>query len=108
MRSGYIHPGGEGCSFSSGTHFRSMDRGGTPCCPVYISSVCLGNSTAAHYLYSTTFDNGQGVKAMKHATKDDTFQWSFIGVIILALLLIVLAVVGVIPLWVIAIAIIGG
>jgi len=45
---------------------------------------------------------------MKQATKDDTFQWSFIGVIILAILLIVLAVVGVIPLWVIAIAIIGG
>lgn len=40
--------------------------------------------------------------------KDDTFQWSFIGVIILAVLLIVLAAVGVIPLWVIAIAIVGG
>ena len=40
--------------------------------------------------------------------KDDTFQWSFIGVIILAILLIVLAAVGVIPLWFIAIAIVGG
>lgn len=40
--------------------------------------------------------------------KDDTFQWSFIGVIILAILLVVLAAVGVIPLWVIAIAIVGG
>ncbi len=39
---------------------------------------------------------------------DDTFQWSFIGVIILAILLIVLAIVGVIPLWVIAIAIVCG
>jgi len=45
---------------------------------------------------------------MKQATKDNTFQWSFIGVIILAALLIVLAVVGVIPLWVIAVAVIGG
>jgi hypothetical protein len=45
---------------------------------------------------------------MKQATKDNTFQWSFIGVIVLAILLIVLAVVGVIPLWVIAVAIIGG
>jgi phosphatidylglycerophosphate synthase len=45
---------------------------------------------------------------MKQATKDGTFQWSFIGVILLALLLIVLAVVGVVPLWIIAIAIIGG
>jgi len=48
------------------------------------------------------------VKVMKNIKKDDTFQWSFIGVIILAVLLIVLAVVGVIPLWVIAVAIIGG
>jgi len=40
--------------------------------------------------------------------KDDTFQWSFIGVIILAVLLIILAIVGVIPVWVIAIAIVGG
>ena len=40
--------------------------------------------------------------------KDDTFQWSFIGVIILAIVLIVLAAVGVIPLWFIAIAIVGG
>jgi phosphatidylglycerophosphate synthase len=40
--------------------------------------------------------------------KDDTFQWSFIGIIIMAVLLIVLAAVGVIPLWVIAIAIVGG
>ena len=45
---------------------------------------------------------------MKQTTKDGTFQWSFIGVIILALLLIVLAIVGVFPTWVIAIAIIGG
>ena len=40
--------------------------------------------------------------------KDDTFQWSFIGVIILAVLLIVLAMVGVIPIWFIAIAVVGG
>jgi hypothetical protein len=40
--------------------------------------------------------------------KDDTFQWSFIGVIILAVLLIVLAAFGVIPLWIIAVAIVGG
>jgi len=39
---------------------------------------------------------------------DGTFQWSFIGVIIIAVLLIVLAAVGVIPLWFIAIAIVGG
>jgi hypothetical protein len=39
---------------------------------------------------------------------DDTFQWSFIGVIVLAITLIVLAVVGVIPGWIIAIAIVGG
>ena len=45
---------------------------------------------------------------MKNIKKDDTFQWSFIGVIVLAIFLIVLAVVGVIPLWVIAIAIVGG
>jgi len=45
---------------------------------------------------------------MKNIKKDDTFQWSFIGVIAMAILLIVLAVVGVIPLWVIAIAIVGG
>ncbi len=45
---------------------------------------------------------------MNQATKDNTFQWSFIGVIILAILLIVLAVIGVIPPWVIAIAIVGG
>jgi hypothetical protein len=45
---------------------------------------------------------------MKQATKDNTFQWSFIGVIVLAILLIVLAAVGVIPLWIIAIAVVGG
>jgi hypothetical protein len=45
---------------------------------------------------------------MKNIKKDDTFQWSFIGVIVLAILLIVLAVVGVIPIWIIAIAIVGG
>ncbi|TET88049.1 MAG: hypothetical protein E3J34_01045 [Dehalococcoidia bacterium] len=39
---------------------------------------------------------------------DETFQWSFIGVIVLAITLIVLAVVGVIPGWIIAIAIVGG
>jgi hypothetical protein len=39
---------------------------------------------------------------------DDTFQWSFIGVIVLAITLIVLAVVGVIPGWIMAIAIVGG
>ena len=39
---------------------------------------------------------------------DETFQWSFIGVIVLAITLIVLAAVGVIPGWVIAIAIVGG
>ncbi|HJX69817.1 MAG TPA: hypothetical protein VJ441_01860 [Dehalococcoidia bacterium] len=39
---------------------------------------------------------------------DDTFQWSFIGVIILAIILIVLAAVGMIPVLVIAIAIVGG
>ncbi len=39
---------------------------------------------------------------------DETFQWSFTGVIALAITLIVLAVVGVIPGWIIAIAIVGG
>jgi len=39
---------------------------------------------------------------------DETFQWSFIGVIALAITLIVLAAVGVIPGWIIAIAIVGG
>lgn len=48
------------------------------------------------------------MQAIKKMKKDDTFQWSFIGVIILTVLLIVLAVVGVIPLWVIALAIVGG
>jgi len=38
---------------------------------------------------------------------DDTFQWSFIGVIVLAITLIVMAAVGVIPGWIIAIAIVG-
>jgi len=38
---------------------------------------------------------------------DETFQWSFIGVIVLAITLIILAAVGVIPGWVIAIAIVG-
>ena len=40
--------------------------------------------------------------------RDDTFQWSFIGVVALAIILIILAVVGVIPIWVIAIAIVSG
>ncbi len=40
--------------------------------------------------------------------RDDTFQWSFIGVAALAIILIILAAVGVIPVWVIAIAIVGG
>jgi hypothetical protein len=40
--------------------------------------------------------------------RDDTFQWSFIGVAALAIILIILAVVGVIPMWVIAIAVVGG
>jgi len=39
---------------------------------------------------------------------DEAFQWSFIGVIALAITLIILAAVGVIPGWVIAIAIVGG
>jgi len=39
---------------------------------------------------------------------DDKFQWSFIGVIILALVLVIVAAVGAVPGWVIAIAIIGG
>lgn len=39
---------------------------------------------------------------------DSTFQRSFIGVIVLALVLIILSAVGAIPAWVIAIAIIGG
>lgn len=39
---------------------------------------------------------------------DETFQWSFIGVIVLAITLIVMAAVGVIPGWIIAIAIVGG
>jgi len=39
---------------------------------------------------------------------DDTLQWSSIGVAALAIILIVLAAVGVIPSWVIAIAILGG
>ena len=39
---------------------------------------------------------------------DNTFQWSFIGVAVLAIILIILAALGVIPGWVIAIAIIGG
>jgi hypothetical protein len=39
---------------------------------------------------------------------DETFQWSFTGVVALAITLIVLAAVGVIPGWVIAIAIVGG
>lgn len=40
--------------------------------------------------------------------KGDTFQWSFIGVTLLAVVLIVLAIVGVISTWVIAIAVVGG
>jgi hypothetical protein len=40
--------------------------------------------------------------------RDETFQWSFIGLIVLAITLIVLAVFGVIPGWIIAIAIVGG
>ena len=39
---------------------------------------------------------------------DETFQWSFIGVVALAITLIILAAVGVIPGWVIAMAIVGG
>jgi hypothetical protein len=39
---------------------------------------------------------------------DETFQWSFIGVVVLAVTLIALAAVGVIPGWIIAIAIVGG
>jgi len=39
---------------------------------------------------------------------DNTFQWSFIGVVVLAIILIVLAAAAVIPGWLIAIAIIGG
>ena len=39
---------------------------------------------------------------------DGVFQWSFIGVIVLAILLIVLAAIGLVPMWLIAIAIIGG
>ena len=39
---------------------------------------------------------------------DNTFQWSFIGVVVLAIILIVLAAAGVAPGWLIAIAIIGG
>jgi len=39
---------------------------------------------------------------------DNTFQWSFIGVAVAALLLIILAAASVIPAWVIAIAILGG
>ena len=39
---------------------------------------------------------------------DELFQWSFIGVIILAIILIVVAAIKIIPLWVIAIAIVGG
>ena len=39
---------------------------------------------------------------------DNTFQWSFIAVLVLALLLFVLAAAAVIPPWLIAIAIIGG
>jgi hypothetical protein len=42
------------------------------------------------------------------AVSDETFQWSFIGVIALAITLIILAAVGVIPGWVIAMAIVGG
>ncbi len=39
---------------------------------------------------------------------DDKFQWSFIGVAVLAILLVILAAAGLIPAWFIAIAIIGG
>ena len=39
---------------------------------------------------------------------DNTFQWSFVGVVALALVLIILSAVGAIPAWVIAIAIVGG
>jgi hypothetical protein len=39
---------------------------------------------------------------------DNTFQWSFVGVVVLALVLIILSAVGAIPGWVIAIAIVGG
>ncbi len=40
--------------------------------------------------------------------RDDRFQWSFIGVAVLAIILIVVAAIGVIPRWLIIIAILGG
>ena len=40
--------------------------------------------------------------------RDDTFQWTFIGVVVLAVILVILAAIAVIPAWVIAIAIVGG
>lgn len=40
--------------------------------------------------------------------RDDRFQWSFIGVAVLAIILVVVAAIGVIPRWLIIIAILGG
>ncbi|MFC1999389.1 hypothetical protein ACFLXE_01340 [Chloroflexota bacterium] len=39
---------------------------------------------------------------------EKTFQWSFLAVAVLALLLIILSAIGVTPGWLIAIAIVGG
>jgi hypothetical protein len=39
---------------------------------------------------------------------DDRFQWTFIGVALLAIILIILAAVALIPSWMIVIAIAGG
>ena len=39
---------------------------------------------------------------------ENTFQWSFLAVVVLALLLIILSAIGVTPGWLIAIAIVGG
>ncbi|OGO04155.1 MAG: hypothetical protein A2Y91_02465 [Chloroflexi bacterium RBG_13_54_8] len=44
----------------------------------------------------------------ERAMSDNTFQWSFVGVIVLAIVLIIMSAVGAIPAWVIAIALIGG
>jgi len=39
---------------------------------------------------------------------DKTFQWSFLGVTALAVVLFILGAAGVIPAWIIVIAIVGG
>ena len=61
-------------------------------------------SSHSRQSHNDIISTGRGAKAMN----DNTFQWSFIGVIVLAIILIVLAAVAVIPGWLIAIAIIGG